>query len=348
MQPEAAEAAIALLRTVGATLEEGLVAVGPAGEVLLLNLQAVEALGTPSESVGRDIHELGVDFRIVHALDRCLEHGQSARVEVPGRHLVAEIVPGEPPARALLVVRDQSQLRRLERMRSDFVTNVSHELRTPVTAIRLMVETLESGALQDSEAALGFVRRIGAETAHLSLMVEELLELSAIESGHLVIEKAPVPVQGLLDGVDRLRPLADAKSVALVIEDATAVPAVMGDATRLGQVLRNLVHNAIKFTPHGGTVTVSAAEAEDGVVLTCRDTGVGIAAADLPRIFERFWKADASRQRDGEGTGLGLSIARHIVELHGGTIRVESEPRHGATFAVELPLARTSQPITAS
>jgi two-component system phosphate regulon sensor histidine kinase PhoR len=238
-------------------------------------------------------------------------------------------------------VRDETRLRRLERVRRDFVSNVSHELRTPVTAVRLMAETLENGGLDDPVAASDFVRRIALEATHMTQMVEELLELSTIESGlrPLVLER--VPVEALLRAVDRLRPLAEAKEIAIHVSIAEHTPDIEGDGQRLGQALRNLVHNAIKFTPPGGRIDVEAAASPiGGVVLRCRDTGVGITPADLPRIFERFWKADSSRQRDGEGSGLGLAIARHVFEAHRGSISVVSEPRRGTEFTVELPAAR--------
>ena len=156
----------------------------------------------------------------------------------------------------------------------------------------------------------------------------------------------PVPVADLVRTVDRLLPLAEERRIEVSVEVAPSTPPLLGDPRRLGQVLRNLVHNAIKFTPPEGRITVSARPLleQSRVELVVRDTGIGIRPEDLPRIFERFWKADSSRQRDGEGSGLGLAIARHVVEAHGGSIRVVSEPRRGATFIVELPAAPATPP----
>jgi signal transduction histidine kinase len=149
-----------------------------------------------------------------------------------------------------------------------------------------------------------------------------------------------VPISVLMGSLDRLRPLAESKGVTLDVSVAPRTPDLVGDASHLGQVLRNLAHNAIKFTPSGGLISITAAPGSAGqVVLRCRDTGVGITPADLPRIYERFWKADSSRQRDGEGSGLGLAIVRHVVEAHGGTVTVTSEPRHGTEFQIVLPAA---------
>jgi signal transduction histidine kinase len=143
-----------------------------------------------------------------------------------------------------------------------------------------------------------------------------------------------------MGSLDRLRPLAESKGVSLEVSVEPGTPDLIGDASHLGQVLRNLAHNAIKFTPAGGVITISVAPGSAGhIVFRCRDTGVGITPADLPRIYERFWKADSSRQRDGEGSGLGLAIVRHVVEAHGGTVTVTSEPRHGTEFQVVLPAA---------
>ncbi|HSP64610.1 MAG TPA: ATP-binding protein, partial [Candidatus Deferrimicrobium sp.] len=244
----------------------------------------------------------------------------------------------EPGAGVLLWVRDETRIRHLEKMRRDFISNVSHELRTPLAAIRLMTETLQSGALEDGQAAHEFVHRIGLEVEQMSQMVEELLELTALEGEQQPVPDEAVPVVDLLIAVDRLRPLIEDKDINLVFEVPSDIAPIRGDLPHLQHVLRNLVHNAVKFTPPGGTITVTArATADDQVELRCTDTGVGIRSDDLARIFERFWKADSSRRRDGEGSGLGLAIVRHVVAAHHGTIRVESELGHGATFVVTLP-----------
>jgi two-component system phosphate regulon sensor histidine kinase PhoR len=174
-------------------------------------------------------------------------------------------------------------------------------------------------------------------------MVAELIELSTIESGRLPLRLMPTPVQELVAAAERLRPLAAERHQELRHDIHPATPAILGDPTRLGQVVRNLVHNAIKYTPVGGVITLSAEGrthcGRDLVELRVSDTGCGIAPEELGRVFERFYKADRSRGRDGEGTGLGLAIARHTVEAHGGSIEVESTPGRGSVFIVRLPSA---------
>jgi two-component system phosphate regulon sensor histidine kinase PhoR len=336
---------LAVLRALGAVLDQGLVALDGAGRILLATDEACRMLGLVVAAEGAPLSALGIDYRVARLMDAARVSGrvEERAIELAERELVVRALALDDDVAMLLVVRDETRIRRLERIRRDFVSNVSHELRTPVTAVRLMAETLENGGLDDPRAAADFVRRIGLEAAHMAQMVEELLELSTIESGLRPIARERVPVEGLVGSLDRLRPLAERKGVALHATLEPGTSDIYGDPARLGQVLRNLVHNAIKFTPAGGRIDVIASPGAAGrVLLRCRDTGVGIAPADLSRIFERFWKADSSRQRDGEGSGLGLAIVRHVVEAHGGEIGVVSEPRRGTEFTIDLPAAPES------
>ena len=337
-----------LLEEMAILSDEGLIAVDRDDRVLLASAPARQLLGARTPAPGQLFHASGLDYRILRLADAALASGRLQERELTSadRDLVLRalrVAGGEDaasPITLLLTVRDETRLHRLERVRRDFVSNVSHELRTPVTAVRIMAETLENGGLDDHAAAADFVRRIALEAVHMTQIVEELLELSTIESGLRPLTHERVTIDSLLAAVDRLRPLAEDKGVALNVHVADRTPDILGDAPRLGQVMRNLVHNAIKFTPSGGRIDVEATPGPPGhVILRCRDTGVGIAPADLPRIFERFWKADSSRQRDGEGSGLGLAIARHVIDAHGGSVTVASEPRRGTEFTVELPAA---------
>jgi two-component system phosphate regulon sensor histidine kinase PhoR len=320
--------------------DEGLLVVDTDGLIRFASPTALRHLDLRPDSVGTPIAEAHGDYRLVRLLttaagtDEVIEtHWSTAHRELSARaRRIAR------PAEGVLVwVRDETRVRHLEKMRRDFISNVSHELRTPLAAMRVMTETLLAGALDDGPAAQEFVHRIGLEVEQMSQMVEELLELSALEGEERPVPDEAVPVVDLLIAIDRLRPLIEAKNINLVFDVPADIPSIRGDVTHLQHVLRNLVHNAVKFTPPGGTITIAAAVAGDRVELRCTDTGVGIRSDELARIFERFWKADSSRRRDGEGSGLGLAIARHVVAAHQGTIRVESEVGRGSTFVVVLP-----------
>ncbi|MCI0346959.1 MAG: cell wall metabolism sensor histidine kinase WalK [Chloroflexi bacterium] len=243
-----------------------------------------------------------------------------------------------------LVLEDVAELRRLQRIRSEFIDNISHELRTPIATVGLLSETLE----RDADAAADVVpprmrdriSKLRVESGNISQMVDELLDLRQIERGEAPLLLDDVDLGRVAsEAVDRLRPFAERQGVRLVTQVPPEVPGIRGDAPRLGQVFTNLVHNAIKFSPDGGEVLVAVAATGDGrVTAAVEDHGIGISRTDLPRIFERFYKADRARVRGG-GTGLGLAITRHIVEGHGGQIRAESELGVGTTFTISLPVA---------
>jgi len=243
------------------------------------------------------------------------------------------------PGSTLLVFQDLTLLRRLEMIRRDFVSNVSHELRTPLASLKALTETLSEGALEDPPAAKQFLKRMEDEIDNMTQMVQELLELSKIESGRVPLEKRAItPYELIQPAIDRMQLQAERAGLTLTLDCGRDLPAVLADPNRMEQVLVNLVHNAIKFTPPGGEILVSAHNEPGKVVFMVRDTGVGIEPEALTRIFERFYKAD--RSRSGGGTGLGLSIARHLVESHGGHIWAESNPGQGSTFYFSLPIAK--------
>ncbi|HKT40481.1 MAG TPA: ATP-binding protein, partial [Ktedonobacterales bacterium] len=282
---------------------------------------------------------------------------------------------GAGASHLILTIEDLTELRRLETVRSDFVAHVSHELRTPLAAMKLLAETLEGALERDPPAAHTFARRISAETSHLSRMVAELLELSRIESGKIKLRTEAVEIAGLIEAsIDRMVPLAEERNIRLISAVPDGLPDAWADASRAGEVLINLIHNGIKYTPPGGSVTISAEVIETAtageplgaeqqgqpaanprpmLAVHVTDTGIGIDEDDLPRVFERFFKVDRARTREMDeaalpetraaaGTGLGLAIARHLAELHGGRVWAESRVGRGSVFSFSLPLASPS------
>ena len=249
-----------------------------------------------------------------------------------------------PTSGGWLVLEDVSELRRLQQIRAEFIDNLSHELRTPLANVSLLAETLQTDADAAGEAIPGRMRdrivKIEVETGHLVQMVNELLDLTRIESGRarLLLDDGDLG-RVATAAVERLRLFAERQGVRLALEIPAAVPPVRGEEERLGQVLVNLLHNAVKFSPNGGTVSVRVTVADAEIVTAVEDHGIGIPRASLPRIFERFYKVDRARVRSGGGTGLGLSIARHVVEQHGGRIWVESREGRGSTFSFAIPRA---------
>lgn len=294
-----------------------------------------------SDPLKRSIAEVVRNHQLVEAWRRCQQtrQMQSETVEVPTRHqyLQLVVIPDRHSSGSLLLVQDLTRLRRLETVRRDFISNLSHELRTPLASLKALTETLQDGALDDPPAARRFIDQIQVETDALTQMVTELLELSRIESGRLTLDLQPAAPCDLLDSAcKRMQLQAERAGLSLRVDCAADLPNVSIDSQRLEQVLVNLIHNAVKFTRPGGEVVLGAVSEEGGVRFVVRDTGIGIPADDVPRIFERFYRVDKSRT--GSGTGLGLSIARHIVEAHGGKIWAESIEGQGSAFYFTIPV----------
>ena len=248
------------------------------------------------------------------------------------------------PSGAVVVLHDVTELRRLERVRQDFVANVSHEFKTPLTAIQGFAETLLSGALEDPRNNRRFLEIIRDHAARLAGLTDDLLKLARIEAGKLEVEFVPVNILELVEQCAETALLkASRKQIAFETDVPSGLPAIRGDASLLREVLQNLLDNAIQYTPEAGRIRVSVAVNAREAVIAVSDTGVGIPLADQERIFERFYRVDAARSREAGGTGLGLSIAKHIVEAHGGRLWVESEVGHGSKFSFSISLA--DQPL---
>ena len=263
----------------------------------------------------------------------------------------ASVAGGEQDneACAVLVFHDITELRRLEHIRKDFVANVSHELRTPLTSIKGYVEALLDGGKDDPQTTVRFLDIILKQSDRLNLILEDLLQLSKIESGQVQLKHEPLHIGSVVDRtIAMIKPLADKNQHRLRAQVDADLPLINGDQERLVQVVSNLLDNAIKYTPPGGEITVAARRIPvsrqrtadgigDGVELTVNDTGIGIPEKDRPRVFERFYRVDKARSRELGGTGLGLAIVKHIVEGHGGQIRVEANVPTGSRFVVRLP-----------
>jgi len=326
-------------------MDDGVLAVDHAGSVILANQSLAGALDL-REPLGRHYLEVIRQREVGALIEEVLRTGERGENEVELLRLrrVFTITgvpfPGEQgtPHGAVLTFDDTTERRRLERIRRDFVANASHELRTPLTSIRGFVEALEDGALDDPEKAQRFLGKIRTHADRMAALVEDLLELSRLESG----ERAPeweltLPAEAAEDVVASFAGLATRKQIALKRLDQGA-PAVVTDPERLRRILENLVDNAIKYTPAGGRVEVTTLAGPDGGArIEVSDDGPGIASEHLARIFERFYRVDKARSRELGGTGLGLSIVRHLAEGMGAGVSVESEPGRGSRFSVTLP-----------
>jgi two-component system, OmpR family, phosphate regulon sensor histidine kinase PhoR len=339
MQYSTLEAERARLATVLDQITDGVLIADAQGLIQFSNPAAGKLFQT-SNPLNRSIAEVVRNHQLVEAWRRSQQtrQMQSESIEIPTRHqfLQLVVIPDKHTSGSLLLVQDLTRLRRLETVRRDFVSNLSHELRTPLASLKALAETLQEGALDDPPAARRFIDQIHTEVDALTQMVTELLELSRIESGRLSLDLEPVAAYDLLDSAaKRMQVQAERAGILLRLECADDLPRVRIDSQRLEQVLVNLIHNAVKFTRPGGEVVLLAGSDYGFVRFGVHDTGAGIPAEEVTRIFERFYRVDKSRT--GSGTGLGLSIAKHIVEAHGGKIWAESIEGQGSTFYFTIP-----------
>lgn len=343
-QIEALTTERAMLSTVLKSMTDGVLIADFDGHVQLLN-PAAERLFRIKEfdALGRSVVEVMRHHQLVDLWSKTREGDpQTISLELGANHTFLQVIgiPLSPQLseRSMLLFQDLTQIHRLETVRRDFISNVSHELRTPMASLKALSDTLLGGALDDPPAARRFVTRMDTEVDNLTLLVNELLELSRIEGGRVNFEFQRItPSTLLIIPTERMSLQAERVGLTLINECPSDLPPVFADKDRISQVIINLLHNAIKFTPHGGTIWVGACQEGKNILFWVKDTGVGIAKKDLTRIFERFYKAD--RARSGGGTGLGLSIARHMIEAHGGTIWAESEEGSGSSFFFTIPLA---------
>jgi len=326
-------------------MAEGVLLVDGDGRVEFANPACRELFVMAADTVGQSAGEATGSHRVQVAVSRAaatreVQHDQLTCSGPPRRtlQLTAVSVPTRRGNGVVAVFNDVTELQRAIEIRRDFVANASHELKTPVSAIKGAAETLRDGALSDAEAARRFVDNIHRNAERLAHLTEDLLSLSRLEAHALPMEREPVDVATVVhDLCTALRPGFVAADLTLTCRVAEGLPGWHGNRRALEQVLTNLMDNARVYTPAGGTVAVAAALAGNGFELRVRDTGIGIEAHHLPRLFERFYRVDAARSRAAGGTGLGLSLVKHLTESLGGKIEVVSTPGEGSTFTVQLP-----------
>lgn len=337
------------LSAILSNMTEAVVAVDETGHVLAVNPALTRLFGIqPQDSVGKPFLEVIRNNRLSALLNAVIKDSTRQQDEVkvlsPEEAVFeAQAVPlilEERCIGALLVLHDITRLRQLEQVRKDFVANVSHEIKTPLASIKAFAETLRAGAIDDPANRKEFVEVIEKDADSMTRLVDDLLELSSIESGRRAPNFEPIALAECARGVAAsLAPLSDRKRVRVNIRIPDDLPPVRADKGQLRQVLTNLLDNAIKFNKDEGDVTVTASAGQRVVTVVVQDTGSGIPGENLPRIFERFYRVDKARSRELGGTGLGLAIVKHIIDAHGGSAGVESKPGQGSTFRFTLPTA---------
>ena len=325
-------------------MNDGILIINAEGNVERINLAAQSMFNlTSQDAINRSAVEVLRQVQLIELWKACSATGkqQVTTVETsPGRLFlqgIATPVTWGEKSSIMLIFQDLTRIHQLELVRKEFVSNVSHELRTPLSSMRALNETLQDTISEEPEVSQNFLKKMDQELDNLIQLVNELLELSRLESGRVPIDRQRVSPSVLLQSAeDHMKLQAERNGLEIMTIHNNVLPDVSADFTRIDQVFTNLIHNAIKFTPPGGKITLSAMQEEDQVVFTIEDTGIGISPEVLPRIFERFYKAD--RSRASTGTGLGLSISKHVIESHGGKIWAESVEGKGSKFSFSLPI----------
>jgi len=323
------------------TMADGVIVVDRESMVTLFNSTAARILNVSSTGmVGSRLAEVIRDHEIIRLSNKCQETGNVllGEVEIPEvrKYLSVTATPlDNQTGGVLLTIHDLTSIRQIETTRKEFVSNVSHELRNPIASIKAITETLDRGALEDGDVARDFLARIYRDVDRMAVMVDELLELSRIESGQEVVDIKPAYLIDIVqDAVAIVEEQSSEESTTIVthIDDAIVV---MAQFEKISRVIVNLLQNALKFTPITGVITIKVKEDKNSVSLTIEDTGIGIADEHLPHIYERFYKVDKSRA--DKGTGLGLAIVKHLVQAHGGEVSVSSVEGKGSSFSFTLP-----------
>ena len=350
-----------LLVVLGA-MAESVIAVDGRRRLLFANASANRIFGLDANSVGRLVPELIRSPQVQDAIEATLRltnpRAYEGELTLPNRDpstrslnrslsVHGTPLPGQPSPGFVLVFHDVTELRRLERMRQDFVANASHELKNPLASIKAYTETLLDWALHDESVNVRFLERIDEQVERLNQLVLDLLSLARLESGQEPFDHSPLCLVPILEScVEAHRGRAESKTLSLTFEAANVEEGtlVLADEEAVRQIVDNLIDNAIKYTPEQGSVGILCSSSRDTVRIDVADTGIGIPRDDLPRIFERFYRVDKARSRELGGTGLGLSIVKHLVQSIGGQIEVTSRVGSGSKFTVYLPRHFVGEP----
>jgi len=332
------------------SIRNPIIAVDTNRRIILLNPAAEAIFGIRMEdSLGKHLLEVVRNNVLDEHIKRILIHHLETQTEIHLHDADEKILKiySNPitleadPSRVMGIValiEDVTEIRRLEKMRSDFVANVSHELKTPLTSISGFVETLKSGTIEDEALKMRFLDIIELETERLTRLIDDILTLSEIENIHFPVLKEDIEVNSVIEEVyTMLNPLAENKDIQILMEIDSSLPPIVGNRDRFKQMLINLVDNSIKYTPTGGKIFLNTYQRYHNIIITVRDTGIGIPKKDIPRLFERFYRVDKARSRKIGGTGLGLAIVKHIVLSLQGRIKVNSESEKGTEFTVIIP-----------
>jgi len=346
------------LRTILSGMVEGVVALDSTQRILFANETALKLLGlTNTTTEGKRLWELIRNRDLMDLVSDSLAQSDPKKKELAwslgaAKNLTihAARLPGVPVRGAVLVLHDTTELRRLERLRQDFVANVSHELKTPLAVIKVCAETLADGAMDDSVNRMRFLNQILDQSERLNTLIMDLLSLARIEAETEMFEKVAIPVGEMVNhSVASHQDITKSKSQILVSQPMTGdfAPeegmAAWCDEEAFLQILDNLLDNAVRYTPDGGKIEVNWGRGKDFVIIEVRDNGVGIPEADLPRIFERFYRVDKARSKQLGGTGLGLSIVKHLAQAMNGTITATSQVGKGTSFTLQLPVYKQQQ-----
>jgi len=335
------------MKVVLSSVIEGIVAIDKEGRIILFNHALETMIDCSSDRILGKFHwEIIRNNQLNELLKETLQKGYNLTREIAlfspqEKIFYASANPLKEKNEiwgAVVVLNDITEIKKLEKMRSEFVANVSHELRTPLTSIQGFVETLKEGAINDPEKAQYFLEIIEKQSNRLNNLIEELLQLSKIESQEIAMNLQSINLRDLIDKtISEFKKKIEQKDHKIKINISPQLPLVKVDPEQIEVVFRNLLDNAVKYTPDGGEIYISALEKAENIYIEVADNGIGISAEHLPRIFERFYRVNKDRSRKLGGTGLGLAIVKHIVQVHKGTIGVESKPGKGSKFFFTLP-----------